>query len=46
MPSSMPMPARNTGTMSGTGLAILTPAASPTGVRTMTGRTGTSRVAS
>src|SRR5207237_1074025 len=40
MPSSMPMPARSTGTTSGTGLAILTPAASATGVRTVTGRAG------
>ena len=40
------MPARSTGTTRGTGLAILTPVASATGVRTVTGRTGTSRVAS
>ena len=46
MPSSMPMPARSTGTMSGTGLASLTPRAVPTGVSTETGWTRISRVAS
>ncbi len=40
------MPARSTGTTSGTGRASLTPWASATGVRTVTGCTLTSRVAS
>ena len=46
MPSSMPIPARSTGTISGTGPASLTPLAMPTGVVTDTGCTRISRVAS
>ena len=40
------MPARSTGTMSGTGWTSLTPVAGPTGVMTDTGCTRISRVAS
>ena len=39
MPSSMPRPARRIGTTSGFGLAMATPSASATGVRTVTGST-------
>ena len=46
MPSSMPMPARSIGTMSGLGGASLPPWAGATGVCTVTGSTLTSRVAS
>ena len=46
MPSSIPIPARSTGTMSGTGRASLTPRASATGVVIVTGCTRISRVAS
>ena len=47
MPSSMPMPARRIGTISGLGAASLTPWAGATGVWTVDlGATRTSRVAS
>jgi hypothetical protein len=46
MPSSMPIPARRTGTTSGTGRASLTPLASATGVCTVSGCTRMPRVAS
>src|SRR4029077_17123883 len=46
MPSSIPIPARSTGTTSGTGPASLTPSAGPSGVVTVTGRTRISRLAS
>ena len=46
MPSSIPIPARSTGTTSGTGPASLTPSAGPSGVVTVTGRTRISRMAS
>jgi hypothetical protein len=46
MPSSIPMPARSTGTTSGLGEASLTPAAVATGVVTETGSVLMYRVAS
>ena len=46
MPSSMPMPARSTGTISGLGSASFAPVAMPTGVVTVTSWARTSRVAS
>ena len=46
IPSSMPSPARSTGTTSGRGREMPTPRASATGVRTVTGSTRMLRVAS
>ncbi len=46
MPSSMPMPARRIGTMSGTGRDSRTPGERATGVDTLTSSTRMPRVAS
>jgi hypothetical protein len=46
IPSSMPIPARSTGTISGLGAVSRAPVAGPTGVVTETGSTRISRVAS
>ena len=46
IPSSMPIPARSTGTISGLGSSSMAPVATATGVVTSTGVTRTSLVAS